>query len=187
MFPSSFQQDCDCSSGNLSADHAALGGVGSGQVAAGFGLYFLPKIMIYIVILSLLDISYLKKHHVTIIDQGSDLLQSDGPTRTLEAGARRDRLVHFGPNGAIGIKVPIMLTKSRGVTSPSPGAKLENSAFGRPNVGEWINLIPKSRSCRNKAGGIVYTPEEGGKWILVIVARWPRRTVRAPDGGSDNM
>ncbi len=91
---------------------------------------------------------------MTIIDQGSDLLQSDGPTRTLEAGARRDGLVHVGPIGVIGIKVPIMLTKSRGVTSPSPGAKLESAVFGRPNVRKWINLIPKSRSYRNRAGGI---------------------------------
>lgn len=42
------------------------------------------------------------------------------------------------PHGAIGNKVPIMLTKPGGVTSPSPCAKPENCAFGRSNVGDLI-------------------------------------------------
>jgi hypothetical protein len=113
------------------------------------------KLLFYNIILFQLPSTYLTKYHVTIIDQGSDLLQNDGPTRTLEAGARRDRLVHVGPNSAIGNKVPIMLTKAKGVTSPSPGAKLKNSIFGRPTFGERINLIQKPRSFRIKAVGIV--------------------------------
>jgi hypothetical protein len=42
------------------------------------------------------------------------------------------------PHGAIGNKVPIMLTKSGGVNSPSPRAKPQNSAFGRSKVGDRI-------------------------------------------------
>ncbi len=47
---------------------------------------------------------------------------------TLEAG-RRDYNAER-PHGAIGNKVPIMLTRSGSVTRLSPGAKPEDSAFG---------------------------------------------------------
>jgi putative transposase len=42
------------------------------------------------------------------------------------------------PHGAIGTKVPILPRKSGGVTSPSPSARPENSAFGQSNVGDRI-------------------------------------------------
>lgn len=46
------------------------------------------------------------------------------------------------PHGSIGNKVPILLTKSGAVTSPSPRAKLEDSALGRSKVGGRINQQP---------------------------------------------
>lgn len=95
---------------------------------------------------------------------------------------RRDDNQHR-PHGAIGNKVPIMLTKPGGITSPSPRAKSEDFTFRRSYVGGWIRLEFGNRRVKNASVAlsrtIWYQPYFEGHLAKVIAMQSRRPTEQA--------